>query len=91
MEIYNPADYVNPFYTTLNGSLFSIDKERAKTDGFETFDIQLEIYDQYFNQVMGNDVFQYLPEPKINFIRIPPLYYPIYKKNPNDLISIVST
>jgi len=39
VEIYNPADYVDPIYSTLNGSLFSIDKEKAKADGFETFDI----------------------------------------------------
>ena len=26
VEIYNPADYVDPFYTTLNGSLFALDK-----------------------------------------------------------------
>lgn len=70
-----------PFYTTLTGDLYDINKQKALADGSFTFDVQVYIYDMYFESVKGNDVFDNLPPASLNMIRIPPLYYPIYKKN----------
>lgn len=42
LNIYNPADFVYPFYSSL-GDIYSIDKTRAKT-GTE-FTIQIIMYD----------------------------------------------
>jgi len=75
-------------FTTLIGDVYDINKERAKADKTSEFNITVMILDAYGDLLKGFGSFEELPNPKINFLRIPPLYYPIYQKNPSDLLEI---